>query len=81
MKNRLLKYRDDLNFPEWVSEHEATLECLYATYKLEETGEEADFLSGEFQGWCVGMYLETSHARKRMEKYPPIDSDYWEDEE
>ena len=69
MKNRLLKYRDDLTYPEWISEHEATLEYLYAKYKLEETGEEANFLSEDFQGWCVGMYLETSHAQNRLDEY------------
>ncbi len=75
MKNRLLRYRDDLTFPEWQGEYENELQQLYASF-LTDTGSAMEFLP-----WCIGMYLETSHATKRASLFPPIDSDYWEDEE
>jgi len=62
MKNRLNKYRDNLDFPEWMAEFEEQLAQLYASY-VAETGS-----AQEFQSFCIGMYLETTHAMNLIER-------------
>lgn len=56
MKNRLNLYRDDLTYPEWLEEYKDNITRLYNDFKSE-TGSGMDF-----QGFAIGMYIETTHA-------------------
>lgn len=62
MKNRLLKYRDDLTYPEWLEENKTNLEKLHEIFKNEH---EADM---NFQHFTIGMYIETKHAMNIAER-------------
>ena len=62
MKNRLNKYRDDLDYPTWLEENKNALIKLYDSFK-----DETDS-SIEFQGFTIGMYIETTHAANRISK-------------
>ena len=76
MKNRLLMYRDDLNYPEWMSEYEDEVRELFESCK-----DDPDFPEvTNFQAFSIEIYLGTSHAQKLAEKAPPPDSEYWDGE-
>ena len=64
MKNRLLKYRNDLTYPEWILEYEEQVTELFESFK-----DDPEFPSETttLQSFSIGIYLETTHARKRAE--------------
>ena len=62
MKNRLNIYREDLTYPEWLEEYKTNLEKLHEIFKKEH---ESDM---DFQGFTIGMYMETKHAMNIAER-------------
>jgi hypothetical protein len=62
MENRLNKQLNDLDYPTWLEENKNALIKLYDSFK-----DEADS-SIEFQGFTIGMYIETSHAANRINR-------------
>ena len=61
MKNRLLKYRDDLTYPQWMQTHKEDIKNLFASFR-----DDPEFLSIDestnFHVWTIEMYLSTVHA-------------------
>ena len=76
MKNRLLKYRDDLTYPEWISEYKSQVTELFKSYCEEHEIDESE--EGRFLGFSIGLYLETCHASNRVSQFPPLEDPYWE---
>tara|TARA_B100000959_G_scaffold277355_1_gene333786 strand:+ start:538 stop:732 length:195 start_codon:yes stop_codon:yes gene_type:complete len=62
MRNRLNIYRDDLTYPEWLEEYKTNLKKLHEIFKDEH---ECDM---DFQGFTIGMYMETKHAMNIAER-------------
>ena len=62
MKNRLNKQLDNLDYPTWLEENKNALVKLYDSFKDETNS------AMEFQGFTIGMYIETSHAANRAYK-------------
>ena len=68
MNNRLNKYRDDLTYPEWLSEHSASLKELFLSFsKKDDEGLRAMTEKG-FQAFTIGIYLGTEHAQNITEQ-------------
>ena len=62
MKNRLNKHLNDLDYPTWLEENKNALVKLYDSFKDETNS------AMEFQGFTIGMYMETKHAMNIAER-------------
>ena len=61
MKNRILKYRDDLTYPQWMQTYKEDIESLFASFRDDPEFPSIDE-STNFHIWTIQMYLETVHA-------------------
>ena len=61
MKNRLLKYRDDLTYPQWMQTYKEDIESLFASFRDDPEHPSIDE-STNFQAWSIEIYLGTVHA-------------------
>tara|TARA_Y100000593_G_scaffold64837_1_gene119510 strand:+ start:2833 stop:3045 length:213 start_codon:yes stop_codon:yes gene_type:complete len=68
MNNRLLKYRDDLTYPEWLSEHKAALLELFDSFSKDDDEKLRDITQQGFQFFTMDMYINTKHARNIVER-------------
>ncbi len=67
MKNRLLKYRNDLTYPEWMEAYKEDIENLFASFRDDPEFADIDE-STNFQAWSIELYLGTIHAYNLAEQ-------------
>ena len=67
MKNRLLKYRNDLTYPEWMEAYKEDIENLFASFRDDPEFPSVDE-STSFQAWSIEIYLGTVHAYNLAEQ-------------
>ena len=68
MNNRLLKYRDDLTYPEWLSEHKPALTDLFRSFSEDEDESLRALAQQGFQFFTMDLYINTKHAANIVER-------------
>ena len=68
MNNRLLKYRDDLTYPEWLSEHSSSLKELFLSFSEDDDDGLRAVTEKGFQVFTIEIYLGTKHAANLIEE-------------